>query len=256
MTATTAVTAVPTVVELVGAGPGDPELLTLRAEAALAAATVVVADHAVAHLAAAFAPRATVTVTSAGGGDPAEGGHGVATVDGDAVRVLAGAARRGERVVRLYRGDPWLHPAYVVESALLTSADVEHVTVPGLAVELAVPTAAGVPVHHRPTSVSVTLGSLSTLPPATDPSRTLVTVTDDPAGLVARLRRGGDPSIPAAVIATDEGPAVVRRGSLADLAPDLAADPTPGSAMVVVVGAVVGAGMAESGHADAEVGHG
>ncbi len=245
----TTVTAVPTVVELVGAGPGDPDLLTLRAEAALAAATVVVTDRAVADLAAAFAPRAAVMVSPAGGDD--EGGVGAAIVDGDAVRVLAGAARRGERVVRLYRGDPWLHPAYVVESALLSSAGVEHLTVPGLAVELAVPTMAGVPVHHRPSSVSVTLGSLSNLPPAIDPARTLVTVADDPAGLVAGLGRGGDPSIPAAVISADEGAAVVRCGTLADLA----VDPTIGPG-VVVVGAVVGATTADCAHHDVEVGHG
>src|SRR5690606_12374931 len=117
-----------TVVEMIGAGPGDPDLLTLRAEAALAAATVVVVDAAVAHLTAAFAPGAAVSVTSA---------DAAGSVDGDAIRILTGAARRDERVVRLYRGDPWLHPAYAVESALLSSAGVDHAAVPGPSVEIA-----------------------------------------------------------------------------------------------------------------------
>ena len=133
----------------VGAGPGDPDLLTLRAEALLAAATVVVTDRTVAHLARAFAPGARVTVTAAGGADRATVERD-ATVDGDTLAVLTGAVRWRERIVRLYRGDPWLHPAYAVESAILASSGVETVTVPGLAVELAVPTVAGIPVHHRP----------------------------------------------------------------------------------------------------------
>jgi siroheme synthase len=238
---------VTTVVQLVGAGPGDPDLLTLRAEAALAAATVVVSDAAVAHLAAAFAPRATVTVSPAGGPDPAprdggggRDGEGGATVDGDAVRVMAGAARRGERVVRLYRGDPWLHAAFAVESAILTSAGVEHTTVPGPTVELAMPTAAGLAVHHRPLAVTVSLATPTALPPATDSARTLVTVTDDAAGLAARLSRSGDPTLAAAVVAAYEGASVVRRGTLAALA----ADPSLGGG-VVVVGAVAARGDVE-----------
>jgi uroporphyrinogen III methyltransferase/synthase len=237
-----------TVVELVGAGPGDPDLLTLRAEAALAAASVVVSDAAVAHLAEAFAPNATISVTTAGGPDPGAGDGG-ATVDGDVVRIVTGAARRGQRVVRLYQGDPWLHPAYAVESAILASLGIEHVAVPGPTVELAVPTAAGLAVHHRPLAVTVTLAAPGALPPATDPARTLVTIADDAAAVAAALGTGGDPSLPAAVVATGEGAAVVRRGTLAELA----ADPSIGAG-VVVVGAVVGAAPSPVG--DSEVGRG
>ena len=248
---TGATTAVPVAVQLVGAGPGDPDLLTLRAEAALAAATVVVTDATVAPLAAAFAPRATVTVSAAGGPDhgyhrdrgglPVGGSRpGGATVDGDAVRVLTGAARRGEQVVRLYRGDPWLHPAFAVESAILTSAGVAHVTVPGPAVELAVPAAAGLAVHHRPLAVTASLGAPGALPPPTDPAHTLVTVTDDAAGAAAGLSLRGDPRLAAAVVTTGDGGTSVRRDTLGRLASDPAL--AGGVAGVVVVGAVTAGG--------------
>jgi len=221
----------PGVVALVGAGPGDPDLLTLRAEALLAAATVVVTDAPVAHLARAFAPAARLTVTTAGGADRATVDRD-ATVDGDTLAVLTGAVRWRERVVRLYRGDPWLHPAHAVESAILASSGVSTVTVPGLAVELAVPTMAGIPVHHRPRAVTVTIAAPQALPPATDPARTLVSVTDDAAGLAARLsREGGRPAM--AVIATHGPTTSVQRGAPGALA----VSPSIGPG-VVVVGAV------------------
>ena len=136
---------------LVGAGPGDPDLLTLRAEAALAAARVVVTDADLADLAAAFAPRAAVTVA----GD-------------DARRVVATLAGGRPGAVRLYRGDPWLHPAFAAEAGALTAAGVAWEAVPGLAVALALAAEAGVAVHHRPVSVCVTLVPPGEdLPPAT-----------------------------------------------------------------------------------------
>jgi siroheme synthase len=210
-------------VELVGAGPGDPDLLTLRAEAALAAATVVVCDRAVARLARTFAPDAIVTVSAAGGPDAGSIDRG-ATVDGDAVALLTGAARRGERVVRLYRGDPWLHPAYAVESAILAGAGLELVVVPGLAVELAVPATAGIAVHHRPVAATVTVAAPAGLPPAVDPARTLVAAVDDAGWVLERVARTGDPTLPAAVVMTRSRPATpadaprVVAGTLAGLA--------------------------------------
>jgi uroporphyrin-III C-methyltransferase len=221
-------------VELVGAGPGDPELLTLRAEAALAAATAVVTDAAVAHIAHAFAPQARVTVTAAGGVDRATVDRDV-TVDGDTLGVLAGAVRAGGRVVRLYRGDPWLHPAYAVESAILASVGVATVTVPGPAVELAVPTVAGIPVHHRPSAVTVTVAPPHNLPPPTDPARTLVAVSDDAAGLAARIGGEGGPAEVAVV--TMHGPTpTVHRGTPAALAASPAIGPG-----VLVAGAATSA---------------
>lgn len=228
------------VVDLIGAGPGDPDLLTLRAESALAAATVVVSDATVAHLAETFAPRATLIVSPAGGPlhAPADGAAAPegATVDGDGLRVLIGAARRGERVVRLYRGDPWLHPAYAVESSILTMTGVAHVTVPGPAVEVAVPAAAGVALHRPGLTAAVTVAAPAALPAAVDPARTLVTVTDDVAAVARRLARAGDPDMPAVAVTTDGGAPRAHRGALGALGADRALGPG-----VLVVGAAAGA---------------
>jgi siroheme synthase len=221
-------------VELVGAGPGDPDLLTLRAEAALAAATAVVTDASVAHLARSFAPQARVTVTAAGGADRATVDRDI-TIDGDTVGVLTGAVRGGGRVVRLYRGDPWLHPAYAVESAILASVGIATVTVPGPAVELAVPTVAGIPVHHRPSAVTVTIAPPHNLPPPTDRARTLVAVSDDAAGLAARMGGEGGPDEVAVVTMYGTTPTVHRGPPAA-----LAASPSIGPG-VLVAGAVTSA---------------
>lgn len=220
---------------LVGAGPGDPDLLTLRAEAALAEATLVVTDPVVAHLARAFAPRAEVLVSAAGGPDRESIDRG-APVDGDALASLVGGPRAGHRVVRLYRGDPWLHPAFAVESAILAAADVEHEVVPGPVAEIAPVAAAGIAVHAPGVARAVSIAPASRLPRAVDPGHTIVTVADtaDDAGRVAaRLARSGDPSLPAAVVTTLGGVAgPVWRGTLGELADDRSL-----GAGVVVVGA-------------------
>jgi uroporphyrinogen III methyltransferase/synthase len=174
---------------LVGAGPGDPDLLTLRAEAALAAATLVVADPAVMPLAEAFARYASVAPAPA---DPA------ALVELVAPAVAA---------VRLYRGDPWLHPAFAAESAALAAGGVATDAVPGPPVETALAGAVGVPVHHRPLAVTLTLG----LAASALGGRTLAAEVPDLAAACAALR--GD--APAAVVPAG---GAVRRGTPVELA--------------------------------------
>ena len=154
---------------LAGAGPGDPDLLTLRAEAALAAAGLVVADPEVVPLAAAFAPRASVVVA---GPDP-----------GATAAMLAATGGGGTVAVRLYRGDPWLHPMYAAEAAALARQGVATKAVPGPPVETALAGAAGLALHHRPVSVALTLGGLDT---SGGPGRTLV-------GEVGDLRAAVEP---------------------------------------------------------------
>jgi len=151
-----------TPVVLAGAGPGDPDLLTLRTEAALAAARLVVADPALVPLATAFAPRAEVV---AAGLDPEATASTLAESDGPAVR--------------LYRGDPWLHPAYAAEAAALAAGRVATEAIPGPPVETALAGAAGLALHHRPVSVTLTLGSLDA--GADDGARTLACEVPDVA---------------------------------------------------------------------------
>jgi len=209
-------------VSLVGAGPGDPDLLTLRAEALLAAAGTIVVDAGVVHLAAAFGPRATIV----GVGDRVP-----------AVDVLLDAARHGAPpLVRLYTGDTWLHPAHGPESDALDAAGIPFEAVAGVATEVALPAMAGVAVHVRQLAVACTIATVGAAPAATDPARTLVVVTDDLVSAARAMAAVGDPSIPAAAIGAS-GPA--RRSSLGDLA--AIAPHGPG---VVVTGAVVDARLA------------
>lgn len=204
----------PVTVLLVGAGPGDPDLLTLRAEAALAAAGLVVADAALVPLAVAFAPGADVVPA------PADPGALVALV------------ARAATPVRLYRGDPWLHPAFAAELAALAAGGVTCEAVPGPPVEIALAGAAGVTLHHRPLAVTLTLGPLEQLPAPADPARTLSAEVPDLAGACAALAPGGAPA--AAVPAGG----AARRGTLAELGTDPTLTGVPG---ILVTGATTSA---------------
>ncbi|HEX7277724.1 MAG TPA: hypothetical protein VF244_10155, partial [Acidimicrobiales bacterium] len=93
-----------------------------------------------------------------------------------AVAALLVAARP---TVRLYTGDTWLHPAHGPEAAALTAAGVAYEAVAGVATEIAVPALAGIAVHVRHLAVACTIADYGDAPAATDPSRTLVLVTDD-----------------------------------------------------------------------------
>ncbi|MUL40323.1 bifunctional uroporphyrinogen-III C-methyltransferase/uroporphyrinogen-III synthase [Streptomonospora sp. PA3] len=126
-------------VALVGAGPGDAELLTLRGAAALAKADVVVnlrepgpelAKHREALLRHCREDAAVI--------DPAECG-------GEIDAVAVGHAREGKRVVRLYSGDPLLGCRGAELAAACRQAGVEYEIVPGLSSVTAVPAFAGVP---------------------------------------------------------------------------------------------------------------
>lgn len=177
---------------LVGAGPGDPELVTLRAEAELAGAAVVVGDAGLRRLVERFAPRAEVVLVA--NGLPA------------APALLAARARSGGRVVRLYAGDPWLHPAHGAERAALQRAGVATDAVAGVAVEVAVPAQAGIAVHVRHLAVACTLAPEEAAPTPADPARTLVISCDDGAAAARRLVATGAADLPAALLPTGGGP--------------------------------------------------
>lgn len=129
------------VVLLVGGGTGDPELLTLKAEAALRAARTVVADFEVGAMATAVSPHAEVVE--------------VADAGAALIEIRAGRAP----VVRLYVGDPWLHPDHHAERAALVDAGISCESIPGVSVEIGTATAAGRPLHHRLRTVVATLGA-------------------------------------------------------------------------------------------------
>jgi uroporphyrin-III C-methyltransferase len=137
-------------VALVGAGPGDPELLTVRAARLLAEADVVVhdalVDQRVLDLAPAQAERIDV------GKRP---GRPVPQELISALLVELG--RQGRRVVRLKGGDPFVFGRGGEEATALGAAGVAYIVVPGVSSALAAPAAAGVPVTHRGLAASFTV---------------------------------------------------------------------------------------------------
>lgn len=138
-------------VYLVGAGPGDPGLLTVRGAEVLAAAEVVVYDRlsvaSLLDLAPASAERVNVGKTP-----------GRASVPQEEINDrLVAEGRAGRRVVRLKGGDPFVFARGGEEAAALQAAGVAFEVVPGISSAIAVPSYAGIPVTLRHSSTSVTV---------------------------------------------------------------------------------------------------
>lgn len=130
-------------VTLVGAGPGDPELLTLKALKAIQAATVVLVDDLVNPEIVAHAP-ATARVVHVG-----KRGGCKSTPQAFIERMMVLAAREGETVVRLKGGDPFIFGRGGEEVEHLREAGIEVEVVNGITSGLAAVTSLGVPLTHR-----------------------------------------------------------------------------------------------------------
>ena len=135
-------TACPGFVSLVGAGPGDPELMTGRALDRLARADLVLNDALVPEELVRLAPKARRFYVG-----KRAGRH---SIDQDGIhRLMIRAARRGDRVVRLKCGDPFVLGRGGEEALALEAAGVRFEVVPGLSSAIAGPALAGIPVTHR-----------------------------------------------------------------------------------------------------------
>jgi uroporphyrin-III C-methyltransferase len=141
----------PGTVYLVGAGPGDPGLVTLRAHEILFTCDVVLYDY--------LADPEVLNFISA----PAERiyvgkiGHGKRTSQEEINRLLIDHAKNGKRVVRLKGGDPFLFGRGGEEAEALHDAGIPFEIVPGISSALAVPAYAGIPLTHREYSSSVAI---------------------------------------------------------------------------------------------------
>ena len=129
-------------VSLVGAGPGDPELLTVRAVQQLRAADVVFYDALVAAEIVALAPHAQRFCV---GKRAARKSVSQETIE----RLMIRSARRGKRVVRLKCGDPLVLGRGGEEALALRGAGVPFEVIPGVTSAVAAPGLAGIPVTHR-----------------------------------------------------------------------------------------------------------
>ena len=130
-------------VALVGGGPGDPELITVRGRRLLAQADVVVADRlAPSELLAELAPHVEVI-------DAAKIPYGRAMAQDAINALLIERAREGKFVVRLKGGDPFVFARGYEEVLACADAGIPVTVVPGVTSAIAVPALAGVPVTHR-----------------------------------------------------------------------------------------------------------
>ncbi|WP_313675004.1 uroporphyrinogen-III C-methyltransferase [Mycolicibacterium sp.] len=141
--ASTASDVVPGGVALVGGGPGDPELITVRGRRLLAHADVVVADRlAPPELLAELPPHVEII-------DAAKIPYGRAMAQEAINSVLIDRARAGQFVVRLKGGDPFVFARGYEEVLACAEAGIPVTVVPGVTSAIAVPALAGVPVTHR-----------------------------------------------------------------------------------------------------------
>lgn len=214
------------VVYLVGAGPGDPGLITARGLALLRSAHVVVHDRLVNRALLDEAPAAAEIVDAS----KARGDRRMSQEDIN--RLLVDRAREGLRVVRLKGGDPFVFGRGGEEAEWLADAGVRFEVVPGVSSAIAAPAYAGIPVTHRRLASQVTIVSGSEDPTkpesAVDWERlarmggTLVVMMGWetlPAIVDALRKHGMDDATPAALIEWGTEPRQrTVSGTLADIA--------------------------------------
>lgn len=138
-------------VYLVGAGPGDPELLTVRAARLLAQADVLVHDRLTTRTILDLAPESALRIDVG-----KSAGHAVMTQE-RINQTLVDHGRTGDCVVRLKGGDPYVFGRGAEEAEALLAAGVHFEVVPGISSAIAAPMAAGVPVTVRNRALAFTV---------------------------------------------------------------------------------------------------
>ena len=233
-------------VALVGGGPGDPELITVKGRRLLAAADVVVVDR--------LAPgllldelRPEVELV-----DASKIPYGPARTQEEINRILVDRARAGRFVVRLKGGDPFVFGRGGEEVLACVQAGLAVTIVPGVSSAFAVPALAGIPVTHRGVAHEVVV--VSGHVPPDDPESlvdwpalgrlrgtlcVLMGLANLPAIATALLANGRDPDTPVAVV--QDGTTTAQRTVRAPLAGIVEAVEAAGlrPPAVIVVGAVV-----------------
>jgi len=231
-------------VYLVGAGPGDPGLMTVRGLQLLRGAQMVVYDQLVNPV---LLEKVSADAERIFVGKQA-GRHCIA--QGEINEVLINYAQRGFEVVRLKGGDPFVFGRGGEEAEALADADIPFEIVPGVSSAVAVPAYAGIPLTHRnyASSFAVVTGHEAIKTKSSVDWAKLATAVDtlvilmglhNLAAIVAKLiAHGRSPKTPAAVIhqgTTQQQTTVV--GTLADIVEKSAALKAPA---LIVVGEVIG----------------
>ena len=250
-------------VYLVGAGPGDPGLLTQRAAALLSEADVVLYDRLVHPSVLALAPASAELIDV---GKTPGGTRGGRARQDEIDQLLIEHGRRRPTVVRLKGGDPFLFGRGGEEAEVLTRAGVRWEVIPGVSSAFGVPAVVGIPVTHRGLSSTVTVTTGQVDAPIDgvnwealakiDGTLVILMGMKNRAEIAEALQRGGKAgSTPAAVIergtTADEvvvrttldalagvslgSPAVIVVGAVAALGAEAPADPEPLAGRTVVV---------------------
>ncbi|WP_300573313.1 uroporphyrinogen-III C-methyltransferase [Phenylobacterium sp.] len=241
---------------LVGAGPGDPELLTLKALKALQGADVVVHDGLVSDEILDLAPAAAQRISVA----KRKSRHSYA--QDEINRMLVAFALQGLKVVRLKGGDPFIFGRGGEELEACRAAGVECLIVPGVTAALAAGAGAGAPLTHRGLAQAVTFvtgHAAKGEEPDLDweslakPNQTVVIYmgVSTAAGVARRLTQAGrNPATPALIVENasraDERRIVTCLSGLADAAADL-----KGPALLIVGESMALAMSGESGACEA-----
>ena len=199
-------------VYLVGAGPGDPGLLTARALELIARAEVIVYDRLIPSSALSGArPDAELVYAGKEGGGPS-------MAQAEIERVLIEQGSAGREVVRLKGGDPFVFGRGGEEAEALRKAGIAFAVVPGVTAGVAAPAYAGIPVTHRDSASAVAFVTGHEDPTKSDPGLDWNALAAFPGTLVVymgvrqlaaiarRLIAGGRPA--------DEPAAIVERGTL------------------------------------------
>jgi uroporphyrin-III C-methyltransferase len=209
-------------VSLVGAGPGDPQLLTRAAAARLRRADLMLYDALVSPETLALARRARRFSVGKRAGR--------ASMRQETIhRLMIRAARRGLRVVRLKGGDPFVFGRGGEEALALRAAGVPFEVIPGVSAAISAPALAGIPVTHRGVTSAFTVVSghapaayepvLDSIRPETMTLVVLMGVGARRAIASALLARGWPPATPSAVVfAASRDDAETWTGTLASMA--------------------------------------
>jgi uroporphyrinogen III methyltransferase / synthase len=200
-------------VYLIGAGPGDPGLLTLRGREAIAAADVIIHDYLVDPRILRFARPHAEIVPSGKSGDAACRDRQQAEIN----QRMIDAARAGKVVARVKGGDPFVFGRGGEEADALVDAAVAYEVVPGVTSAIAVAAYAGIPVTERGLNASFTVVTGHEAPGTTRPidwpalarMETIVVLMGlrELADILERLVRAGKPAdTPAACIRSGTRP--------------------------------------------------
>jgi uroporphyrinogen III methyltransferase/synthase len=202
----------PGIVYLVGAGPGDPGLMTTRSLELIVAADVIVHDRLIPSEALAPArPDAELIYV---GKEP-----GAASVPQEGIaELLIEKAREGKLVVRLKGGDPFVFGRGGEEAEALADAEIPFEMVPGITAGIAAPEYAGIPVTHRDDASAVAFVTGHEDPEKEDSALDYDALARFPGTLVFYMGVKALPSISEALIKAgrdaSEPAAVVERGTL------------------------------------------